>query len=57
MNLGTKKRSNPCKDCKNRCHGCHDKCSSYKTWKVEYDALCKQFRKFKGEMGYYGSYE
>lgn len=36
----------PCKDCKNRNPGCHDKCEKYLVWKMKLNELNKARREY-----------
>ena len=36
----------PCKDCKDRYIGCHDKCVLYAEWKAEIERVKEEKRKY-----------
>ena len=36
----------PCKDCKDRNPGCHDKCDRYKEWKMRLEKINKKRKEY-----------
>lgn len=48
-------KMSPCKDCKNRCIGCHGKCELYHAWKKEESRIHMKVmaKTHIGGLGYY----
>ena len=48
-------KMSPCKDCKDRCVGCHGKCVLFKEWKDEESRLHKMVaaKAYIGGVGHY----